>query len=144
MAEPLPAWSELAGVLLAPAAFAVLFQARRRDVGWILVASAFAFYGSRLGSQALGPELGVSVGALLLGIAGNFCARRFALPSSVLLVPGILLLVPGGIGFRSLTSLVGHDVVSGIDTAFRMVLVAISLVAGLLVANMAVAPRRAR
>jgi uncharacterized membrane protein YjjB (DUF3815 family) len=58
------------------------------------------------------------------------------------LVPGLVMLVPGSMGLTSLSSLLERDVVSGIDTAFAMVLIAISLVAGLLLANAAVAPRR--
>ena len=56
-------------------------------------------------------------------------------------LPGILLLVPGSIGFWSLAALLESDVVSGVETAFRMVLVAVSLVAGLLLADAIVPPR---
>jgi uncharacterized membrane protein YjjB (DUF3815 family) len=59
------------------------------------------------------------------------------------MVPGILFLVPGSVGFRSFASLLESDVVSGVETAFRMALVAIALVAGLLVANVVVPPRKA-
>ena len=58
------------------------------------------------------------------------------------LVPGLLLLVPGSMGLRSMTSMLERDVVSGIDTAFAMILVSVSLVAGLLMANASVPPRR--
>ena len=47
----------------------------------------------------------------------------------------MLLLVPGGIGFRSLFTMLDKDVISGVDTAFRVALVGISIAAGLLVAN---------
>jgi uncharacterized membrane protein YjjB (DUF3815 family) len=56
-------------------------------------------------------------------------------------VPGILLLVPGSIGYRSLNALMEREVVSGIETAFSMLVIAVSLVAGLLMSN-AVTPRR--
>ena len=52
-----------------------------------------------------------------------------------------MLLVPGSIGFRSLSSLLERNVVAGVDTAFSMLLVAVALAAGLLVAN-AIAPAR--
>jgi uncharacterized membrane protein YjjB (DUF3815 family) len=51
-------------------------------------------------------------------------------------------LVPGSLGFRSLNSLWEQDAVGGIDGAFKKILVAISLVAGILVANAVVLPRR--
>jgi uncharacterized membrane protein YjjB (DUF3815 family) len=58
-------------------------------------------------------------------------------------VPAILLLVPGSVGYRSLTSLVERDVLFGVETAFRMVLVTVALAAGLLVARALVPARRA-
>ena len=52
------------------------------------------------------------------------------------------MLVPGSIGYRSLASFLADDVLSGVETAFRMALVAISLVGGLLLANVLFTPRR--
>ena len=59
------------------------------------------------------------------------------------LFPGIMLLVPGSVGFRGLSSMMAHDVVSGIQTAFTMILMAVALVAGLLLANDILPPKRA-
>jgi len=59
----------------------------------------------------------------------------------VVLVPGLLLLVPGSVGFRAVTSLVERQAVAGIETAFSTALTAIALVAGLLVAGV-IAPER--
>jgi uncharacterized membrane protein YjjB (DUF3815 family) len=59
----------------------------------------------------------------------------------VTLVPGLLLLVPGSIGFSSLTSLLDRQTLSGVEAAFRMTLVATSLVTGLLLSNVLVQPR---
>jgi uncharacterized membrane protein YjjB (DUF3815 family) len=53
-----------------------------------------------------------------------------------------LLLVPGSIGFRSLSSLLDREVVTGMETAFTMVLIAAGLVAGLLLANVVTPIRR--
>jgi len=62
-------------------------------------------------------------------------------PAQILHVPGVLLLVPGTIGFRSVSAMLERQVVSGIETAFTMIFIATALVAGLLVANVVV-PRR--
>ena len=56
-------------------------------------------------------------------------------------MPGILLLVPGSIGYRSLASLLRREVVLGVETAFQMMLIAVALVAGMLIANI-VSPHR--
>jgi len=58
------------------------------------------------------------------------------------MTPGIFMLVPGSFGFRSLTSFLEKDALMGIDFAFQTGLVAISLVGGLLAANVFLPPRR--
>lgn len=139
--QAVPAWTNWLALLGSAAAFAILLRADRRDWGWIAVAGALAFAATRAGSQALGAELGVFAGSLVVGLAANFFSRRTGRPSAVMLVPGLLTLVPGSIGFRSITALLENQVVAGIDSAFTMVLTAVSLVAGLL-ASAAVYPER--
>lgn len=139
---PLPAWTEVVALIAAPLAFTVLLRAQPRDAIWIVLAGAVAVLGSRLGSRTLGLELGVFVGALVVGAASNLYARLLDRPAPVTQVPGILLLVPGSIGFRSLSSLLDREVVLGVETAFRMILMAVALVAGILVSNIIAPPRR--
>lgn len=139
---PLPGWTEPVALVIAAVSIAALFHAHPRATPGIVLACAAAFYGARLGAWLLGPELGASLGAFIVGAGTNAWARWTDKPALVPLVPGLLLLVPGSLGFRSFSSLVERDVITGIDTAFAMVLVAVSLVAGLLIANAAVPPRR--
>lgn len=135
-------WAFVAALFLAPLAFLVLFQARARDAAWILAAGILGFLGARTGAAWIGPELGAGLGALLLGTGANLFARLQERPASVLLVPGIMLLVPGSIGFYSVASFIEQDVLSGVEGAFRMALVATALAGGLLFANVLVEPRR--
>jgi uncharacterized membrane protein YjjB (DUF3815 family) len=58
------------------------------------------------------------------------------------LTPGIIMLVPGSFGYRSLTALLDHQTVEGINFAFSMVILAISLVGGILTANAVIPPKR--
>jgi uncharacterized membrane protein YjjP (DUF1212 family) len=129
------AWAEGLALVLTPLAFTVLLRAAPRDAPWIAASGVLAVEGGKLGSSLLGAELGMFVGAMIVGIASGLYHRLTRRPGAVVLVPGILLLVPGSIGFRSLASLLDRDVVLGVETAFRMVFVAVSLVAGLLVAQ---------
>jgi uncharacterized membrane protein YjjP (DUF1212 family) len=140
----LPEWTSWAALVVAPLAFTVLFRAHARDAGWILVAGGLGIIGSRIGAAELGPELGAFVGAFSLGVASDLYAWFLRRPASVTLVPGTLLLVPGSIGFRSLSSLLDREVVTGVETAFTMVLIAAGLVAGLLLANVVTPLRRPR
>jgi len=138
---PLPGWTEALALAVAPLAFAVLLKARPRDSLWILLTCGAGFAGTRLGSKVLGPELGVFVGALVVGLAGSAYANLLKRPAAVLRVPGILMLVPGSIGFRSFTALLDRQVVPGVETAFKMITMATALAAGLLIASV-VAPTR--
>lgn len=141
--DALPRWAEGVALAIAALTFAVIFRVKSRDLLMVLVVAVLGFSGARVGSHFLGTELGVFVGALVVGISANVYARILDRPAVVPLFPGIMLLVPGSIGFRSLSSLMAHDVVSGVQTAFTMVLVAVALVAGLLFANDIVPARRA-
>jgi uncharacterized membrane protein YjjB (DUF3815 family) len=136
-----PTWLIPVVLLLAPLGFVVLLKAEPKDAPWIIVMGVLAFYASQLGAIVFGPELGSFVGAFAVGVASNLIARYLDRPSQIYLVPGILLLVPGSVGFRSLAALMDREVVSGIETAFTMVVIAVSIVSGFLIA-IVVTPRR--
>jgi uncharacterized membrane protein YjjB (DUF3815 family) len=137
----LPEWTLLIALVTTPLAFVVLLKAERRDAPYIILAGALAFAGARIGAATLGPELGAFGGALVTGVAANWYARITNRSSQIVLVPGLLLLVPGSVGLRSLTSLLDRDVLLGVEGAFRMVLIAVSLVSGILIAQI-ISPKR--
>ncbi len=138
-----PAWTLWAALLITPVALAVLFRARRQEMPWIALGTTVAFWGSRYGVQFLGPLLGAAVGAFLSGLAANLFARWKRRPAVVLVVPSLILLVPGSIGYDSLALLMQKDVLNGVDTAVTTLLVGVSLVAGLLLSNVLLPPRNA-
>mgnify|MGYP000524513257 CR=1 FL=1 len=136
-----PAWAMFAtGV--AALSFALLFRARTQDWLWIVLACMFTSLGHTYGVALLGPRLGAFGGALVLGLLSNAFAAGGRRPALVLLTPGILLLVPGSVGYRSLDLLMANDIVAGLQTAVEMLVIASSIVAGLLVANGVLPARR--
>ena len=137
----LPSWVDWPAVALATLALSVLFRAHPRDLGWIFLAGALAVQGGRAGALLLGPELGAFLGAMAVGVGSNLLANWRHRPSAITQIPGLMLLVPGSLGFRSVSSLLAHDPLSGVQAAFTMTLVASALVSGLLIANV-VAPLR--
>ena len=139
---PLPVWTEGIAILVSSLGLTVLFKARPRDYGSVLIAAIVAFWGARAGTSLLGPELGVCIGAMALGITANALSRIVDRPSATWVVPGLMVLVPGSLGFGSVSQLIASDVVSGVETAFQMLLVAVGLVTGLLLSNVFVPPRR--
>ena len=71
----------------------------------------------------------------VVSAGSNLFARLKRRTPMVTQVPGLLILVPGSIGLRSMQSLLGQDVEMGIATAFRVAIIGISLAAGLLAGN---------
>jgi uncharacterized membrane protein YjjB (DUF3815 family) len=98
---------------------------------------------ARLG-RLLEPLVALLVCLAAFALASSGYERWRRRPAPVVLVPGILLHVPGSIGYRSMASLMERNTVAGIDTAFTMIFTAFALVAGLLIAGvLAPVPRRA-
>ncbi|MGV3708037.1 MAG: threonine/serine ThrE exporter family protein [Gemmatimonas sp.] len=131
----LPPWTEWLALLIAPLSFTVLLNAERRDALLIVLASALAYITARVAGGALGEELGAFLGALVVSAGSNASARWLKRSAMVTLTPGLLVLVPGSIGFRSVTFMLGQDVETGVATAFRVALIGISLAAGVLAGN---------
>ncbi len=138
----LPVWVEQVALFVTAAALPVLFQARPRDIPSMICVGITGYYGAVLGGRLAGEEIGALLGASVVGLASNTLARIVNRPSAVTMVPGIILLVPGSVGFRSVEFFLSDDVTSGVATAFRMLLIAAALATGLLLANVAVPARR--
>ena len=128
----LPWWVEGIGVIVAPLCFTVLLQANGREAPWIVLAASTAYLTSRFAGRALGEELGAFLGALVVSAGSTFIARRRDTTPIVTIVPGLLILVPGSIGLRSVTSFSQQKVVTGVETAFKVALIGVSLAAGVL------------
>lgn len=120
----------------------VNFKTNRDDWKWVTLAGIFGFLCSKLGAKYLGPELGMFFGGTCVGAMSNIFARLRNKPSSIFQFPGIILLVPGSIGYRSMNFLFERDVLGGLDTAFTMVTLALALVVGIFFGNIMIKPRR--
>jgi len=138
----IPAWTHWLSLLIAGIGFTVLFNATPNKLGWIVLAGILAVeVGGRV-SDWLNPGLGALVGALLVGVLGNLYARLRNRPAVIIQVPGIMLMVPGSLGFRSISSLMEQDALGGLQLAFTVALVAAGLSTGLILASALVPPKR--
>lgn len=142
-ASTMPDWTLYPALLIAPATFAILFRTAPRDIILVIIAGLVGFGGARFGSALVGPALGTFIGALVVGLVANIIARVLKRPATLPLVPGIVFLFPGSFGFGSFTKFLENDVLSGIGIAFELVLAAVALVTGLLLANAMLPPRKA-
>jgi uncharacterized membrane protein YjjB (DUF3815 family) len=138
---PLPGWTLAVALLVAPLGFMARFQANPRDAFAIIAICTLAFVCARFGARTLGIANGAFAGALAVGVASGVHSRwknRSALVTSTV---GILMLVPGSVGFQSVTNVIAKDPVAGIQTSITMIATAVAIVTGLLLARVVV-PRR--
>ncbi|MCC5822719.1 MAG: threonine/serine exporter family protein [Phycisphaerales bacterium] len=139
---PLPGWTEVVAAFIAPLGFVVLLNARAKDAWVMVLAGAGSFNLSRVLTAEIGTDLGVCATSATVGVLGNLYQRSRNRPASTIIFPGLLMLVPGVLGYRSFEFFLIEDTVTGMQTAFRVLITALALVAGLLLANVAAAPRR--
>lgn len=142
VAERLPMWCLWISLALAPAAFAVLFRAPLSQWPIIFTVSIAGFAATTWLGATVAPEVGSFCGALVVGCGSNLYARIKNRPAMVAQTPGMLILVPGSLGYRSLTAMLESQTVEGVALAFTMTLIAMSLVGGLLSANIILPPKR--
>jgi uncharacterized membrane protein YjjP (DUF1212 family) len=142
----LPSWTDWPSLLIGALGFAILFRAARRDwavvVGAVFVGYLATRWGGLLSGAIPGAPFGVFLGGLLLGALANLYARYMHRPGAVVREPGIILLVPGSVGFRSVSYLFERDTTLGMDSFILLITLLISLVAGLLFGDLLVSPRR--
>ena len=132
----------LCGLGLAAAGLMLLNQAHQRDWPWMLIACLVAWLSAGLGSLLGAPVVGAFLGGLMVGISGNIFVSVTGRPGSIMHIPGLIVLVPGSIGLRSVTSLLGDNVVSGIETALLTAIIAIALTTGMMLASVLIPPKK--
>lgn len=146
--QPLPPKVELVAMVTAAASFAVLFRASRRDVPLVMASAVLGYVLTRAGSSWFGPVAsGTFAGAvffssLMMAALANLYGRASNRPGALVRVPGIMLLVPGSVGFRALSFVMERDYNLGFDTLVAVLSALLALVAGLLFGSLLVPPRR--
>jgi uncharacterized membrane protein YjjP (DUF1212 family) len=138
---PLPLWTLAPALAMVSLGFLVVFQGSFRDYLWTFAASTLAYASARSTTQMLGPEVGAGAAALVLGAVCNYYSRRTRRPGAVLLLPSLMLIVPGSVGFRGLLMAMHDRTIEGLQAGFQAVLVTVALMMGLLMANVLVSRR---
>jgi uncharacterized membrane protein YjjP (DUF1212 family) len=137
----LPFWASYIAILVVPAGFGVLFNAKREHYIWMLVACTVSYFSMKYISFKSIPEFSVLFSAFLLGLISNSISFFLKKSSSLMLVPGIILLVPGSIGFKTVTYLMNEQTMSGLESAISTLITAVALTCGLLFSNMIIKQR---
>lgn len=143
-----PWYFDLGTILVATVCMSILFQAHLRNAWVMVVAGLIAFYSARYGTMYVGPEVGVLGAAMAVGVASNLYARIFDKPALMMMLPGLIILVPGSLGLRSLQLFFDNSTTDAVSTiaavksSFTVLVVGVALVVGLLLANVVMPPRK--
>jgi uncharacterized membrane protein YjjP (DUF1212 family) len=139
---PIPPWAQWVALVFACYSFAVLFRTARRDVPLVMAAAALGYVITYYGGREFTPQFGVFLAGFGIGALSNLYAHVSQRPGALVRTPGIILLVPGSIGFLTLSQIAQRDVFLGINSAITLITILVSLVAGLLFGDLFVSPRR--
>ena len=138
-----PNWTSWAAVTTLSISLVILFKCRKKDAPWGIISGYVAFGASIVGAEYLGVALGAFVGAFALGIYSSIFSRIMNLPSSIVKLLGLVVLVPGSKVYIGLSNAVsGQTMLNATDIGSQAFLIFMSLVAGLIFANVALPSRK--
>ncbi len=138
----LPEWYNIVALLITATGFMINFRATFKEYSWMLLACTISTLSLYVFKPKLGAETGTFISAFLVAISSNLFARLMKKPAHIMLAPGTILLVPGVFAFQSIQLLFEKNLIQGIETATNMLIIAIAIVAGILMGNLMVNPKR--
>jgi uncharacterized membrane protein YjjP (DUF1212 family) len=141
--QSVPSWFVYMSIGIISVAFTVIFNAKPLDFFFLLLSATVAIIGSKIAGIWLISPFSSFAAVLAISITGNLFALISKRPASIIHIPGVMLLVPGSIGFKSLEAMLNNQTIDGVQTAFSALLIAVALAVGLIAGNLFVPPRKA-
>jgi uncharacterized membrane protein YjjP (DUF1212 family) len=143
IAVTLPVWVNWLGVLLLSIGLVAIFRTRIKHVPWAMTSTFIAYATSTWSSGYLENGLGAFVGAFALGVFANLFSRIVNAPSTIVAMHGLIVLVPGSKTYIGLNSFIsGQDIIKTDHIGQETFLILMSLVAGLIFANVVMPTRK--
>ncbi len=141
--QDVPVSSDLVWIfaMLLAAGLCIVFQTTVRDLPWALAACAVACMGIALGERIQGADFGNFLGTASAIIFANIWSDKTNRPTSIVLLPAVVFMVSGSIGFRGLVAMSSGNTVLGLHEFFHMFVVALTIAAGLVVGNSIYRPK---
>ena len=140
-----PLWTSWLAVTVLGLSLVVLFKMRIKDIPWGMLSGYIAYSATMWGSLYLGAALGGFIGAFALGIYSNLFSRIRHLPSTIVMLLGLVMLVPGSKIYIGLnTAVSGENILNTTDIGAQSFLILMSLVAGLIFADVVLPPQETR
>jgi uncharacterized membrane protein YjjB (DUF3815 family) len=116
--------------------FAIIFNAPRKQLvacGVVGMSGWLIFSGFTLVS---GDSVQASfAGAFMVALAAHILSKRFKMPMIIFSVPGIILLVPGGLAYNAMRNIVENDYLTAIGFASKAFMTSGAIAMGLVFAE---------
>ena len=110
---------------------AILFRVRLKDMGWPLLAGIVVWAGVQLGA-GFGYWQGTFIGAFLLMGGARLFARLSGLSATIILLPAVMLLVPGVAALGALYDVQSLGAAAGLKSTVEFFVLVAALLGGLL------------
>lgn len=130
-------WWVLAAVLMT-AGISIDLDTPLRDVVWVFASIFVALLTSHLLVGTPVHTISAFLSAFFCGIVANVGARILRIPQAVMLVPALLVLVPGSLSYQSVLFAFQHNISSAVTFGLNATFAAVQLVAGLLLSQLLV------
>jgi uncharacterized membrane protein YjjP (DUF1212 family) len=111
-------------------------DARLRDVVWVFASSFVALLMTHLLGTTSAHAVSAFLAAFFCGVVANVGARYLRVPQAIMLVPALIVLVPGSLSYESVLFAFNHNIDNALIFAGNAVVAAIQIVAGLLLSQL--------
>ncbi len=126
----------LVAALLMAVGLSIDLDASLRDFIWVLAAACVALLTSHLLGNTPLHEISAFLSALICGLVSSIGARVLRIPPAIMLVPALLVLVPGSLSYESVLFAFQHNISTAFTFASNAAFAAVQLVAGLLLSQL--------
>ena len=128
-----PLWMLFISIVVLMLGLTFVFKVRLVDLVWVVLAGELAYASVLIGGQ-LGNWQGSFFGALILGLYTSLFVYRLHRPGSVVMLPGIMILVPGVAAYFGLNTLQTSGIVGALPAAWGVLTQIVAIMGGLFVA----------
>ncbi len=134
--HPVPSRFWILAAVLMSVGLSIDLDARLRDFVWVFAASFMALLTSHLLADTAVHQVSAFASAFICGLVANLGARFLRIPQSVMLVPALLVLVPGSLSYKSVLFAFQQNIDAALILGANAAVAAVQLVAGLLLSQL--------
>lgn len=118
----------------------IIFQVRLKDFGWAVLGGLVTYAGMVLGGT-FGPLQGSFLGAMTLAVYANLFAWKLQRPTSIVMNPCIMVIVPGAAAFLGLQTAATGGAQAGMIAEWMALINIGAILAGIFAAHIIVPPK---